>query len=127
MGDRRVGARHVVDGDGADVGIAVGTVWPGNGNPAAVQVLQKGGCLADLSGYGFVSKIAAGDRSVTQVDGKTYIVPVTFNGIGAIYDKATLTEIGGTEPKTWDDVLACARRPRTTARSCRPSATGPRG
>ncbi|MPY29846.1 extracellular solute-binding protein [Streptomyces adustus] len=82
------------------------TVWPGNGNPGALQVLQKGGYLADLSGYSFASKISDGDKSVTQVDGKTYIVPVTFNGIGAIYNKATLTEIGGTEPKTWDDVLA---------------------
>ncbi|GAA4810944.1 extracellular solute-binding protein [Streptomyces ziwulingensis] len=86
------------------------TVWPGNGNPAAVQVLHKGGYLADLSGYGFVSKIAEGDKSVTQVDGKTYIVPVTFNGIGAIYDKATLREIGGTEPKNWDDVLNLCER-----------------
>ncbi|CAL9394341.1 hypothetical protein SUDANB145_01331 [Streptomyces sp. enrichment culture] len=81
------------------------TVWPGNGNPAAVQVLQKAGYLADLSGYSFASDIADGDKSVTQVDGKTYIVPVTFNGIGAIYNKDTLKEIGGTEPKTWDDVL----------------------
>lgn len=81
------------------------TVWPGNGNPAAVKVLEEGGYLADLSDYGFVSKIAEGDKSVTQVDGKTYIVPVTFNGIGAIYNKETLKEIGGTEPKTWDDVL----------------------
>ncbi|WP_424921834.1 ABC transporter substrate-binding protein [Streptomyces sp. wa1] len=81
------------------------TVWPGNGNPGAVQVLQKGGYLTDLSDYKFTPKIADGDKSVTQVDGKTYIVPVTFNGIGAIYNKKTLQEIGGTEPKTWDDVL----------------------
>ncbi|MFF3500622.1 extracellular solute-binding protein [Streptomyces sp. NPDC003247] len=86
------------------------TVWPGNGNPAAVQVLQKGGYLADLSDYGFVSDIAEGDKSVTQVDGKTYIVPVTFNGIGAIYNKETLAEIGGTEPKTWDDVLDLCKK-----------------
>lgn len=86
------------------------TVWPGNGNPGALQVLQKGGYLADLSGYSFASQIADGDKSVTQVDGKTYIVPVPFNGIGAIYNKATLKEIGGTEPQTWDDVLALCTR-----------------
>lgn len=86
------------------------TVWPGNGNPAAVQVLQKAGYLADLSGYGFASKIAEGDRSVTQVGGKTYIVPVTFNGIGAIYNKKTLQDIGGTEPKTWTDVLGLCQK-----------------
>ncbi|MEU9638488.1 extracellular solute-binding protein [Streptomyces tendae] len=86
------------------------TVWPGNGNPAAVQVLQQGGYLADLSDYDFASDIADGDKSVTQVKGKTYIVPVTFNGIGAIYSKKTLQEIGGSEPKTWDDVLALCEK-----------------
>lgn len=86
------------------------TVWPGNGNPAAVQVLQKAGYLADLSGYGFASKITDGDKSVTQVGGKTYIVPVTFNGIGAIYNKKTLQDIGGTEPQTWDDVLSLCQK-----------------
>lgn len=86
------------------------TVWPGNGNPAALQVLQKAGYLTDLSDSSFASKIAAGDKSVTQVDGRTYIVPVTFNGIGAIYNKKTLTDIGGSEPKTWDDVLSLCEK-----------------
>jgi raffinose/stachyose/melibiose transport system substrate-binding protein len=81
------------------------TVWPGNGNPGALQVLQPAGYLADLSDLSFAGRIAEGDRSVTQVDGKTYLVPVTYSGIGAIYNTATLAEIGGTVPNTYSQLL----------------------
>lgn len=38
---------------------------------------------------------------------------MTFNGIGAIYDKETLQEIGGSEPRTWDDLIGlCGKAKR---------------
>jgi raffinose/stachyose/melibiose transport system substrate-binding protein len=80
--------------------------WPGNGNPGALQVLQPSGYLEDLSGQPWVSKIPAGIRSVTQVGGKTYIAPLSFVGIGALYNETTLKQVGLTPPTTWTGLLA---------------------
>lgn len=88
------------------------TVWPGNGNPAAMEVLHAAGYLADLSDLSFADRIAPGDREVTEVDGATYVVPVTFSGIGAIYRTETLAEIGGAEPRTFSELLRLCDRAR---------------
>ena len=88
------------------------TVWPGNGNPGALQVLQPAGYLADLSSASFVSAIPEASKPVTQVDGKTYIVPANYSGIGVIYTQKALDEIGGQEPKTWDELLALCGKAR---------------
>jgi raffinose/stachyose/melibiose transport system substrate-binding protein len=79
--------------------------WPGNGNPGAIAVLGPQGYLDDLSGRPWAARIPQGMRSVSQIDGKTYILPVTYTGIGAIYNKKTLADVGKTEPKTWSQVL----------------------
>ncbi|WP_017579910.1 ABC transporter substrate-binding protein [Nocardiopsis valliformis] len=89
----------------AGTGPDVFTVWPGNGNSAALQVLQPAGFLADLSDTEFAGRIAEGDRAVTDVDGATYLVPVTYAGIGVLYDTATLEEIGGEAPQTWNELI----------------------
>ncbi|WP_159942325.1 MULTISPECIES: ABC transporter substrate-binding protein [unclassified Nocardiopsis] len=81
------------------------TVWPGNGNPAALQLLAPGGFLADLSGAGFASRIPEGDRPVTEYEGSTYIVPVTYSGIGVIYGKEALAALGAEEPATWSELI----------------------
>ncbi|GLY88843.1 ABC transporter substrate-binding protein [Actinoallomurus iriomotensis] len=80
--------------------------WPGNGNAGAIDVLAPGGYLADLSGRSWTSQIPAGIKPVTQVNGKTYIVPLTFVGIGALYNKTALSEVGGRIPTTWTQTLA---------------------
>jgi len=80
--------------------------WPGNGNPGAMEVLVPGGYLADLSDQPWVSKIPQGIKPVTQVKGKTYVLPLSFSGIGAIYNKNALADVGAQPPKTWDQVLA---------------------
>ncbi|MFC4561340.1 extracellular solute-binding protein [Nocardiopsis mangrovi] len=94
----------------AGTGPDVFTVWPGNGNAAALQVLQPTGFLADLSDSDFAGRIADGDRAVTDVDGATYIVPVTYAGVGVLYDTAALAEIGGEIPRTWTELIdLCAQ------------------
>jgi raffinose/stachyose/melibiose transport system substrate-binding protein len=80
--------------------------WPGNGNPGAVDVLAPTGYLADLSGRSWTSRIPSGIKPVTQVNGKTYIVPLTFVGIGALYNKKALDEVGSKIPTTWTQTLA---------------------
>lgn len=84
-------------------------VWPGNGNPGALQVLQPYGYLMDLSDRPWAKQIPAGIAPVTQVAGKTYLLPMAFSGIGAIYNQTALREIGVTAPTTWTELLAyCA-------------------
>ncbi|HEU5028209.1 MAG TPA: extracellular solute-binding protein [Spirillospora sp.] len=80
--------------------------WPGNGNPGAIDVLAPTGYLADLSGRSWTSRIPSGIKPVTQVGGKTYIVPLTFVGIGALYNKKALDEVGAKIPATWTETLA---------------------
>jgi raffinose/stachyose/melibiose transport system substrate-binding protein len=79
--------------------------WPGNGNPGAIAVLAPQGYLEDLSAQPWVKQVPAGIRPVTQVAAKTYILPVTYTGIGAIYNKKALAEVAKPEPKTWSQVL----------------------
>ncbi|GII56005.1 ABC transporter substrate-binding protein [Planotetraspora thailandica] len=80
--------------------------WPGNGNPGAVEVLAPTGYLADLSGRSWTAQIPEGIKPLTQVGGKTYIVPMTFVGIGALYNKKAMDEIGAKPPTTWSELLA---------------------
>ncbi len=80
--------------------------WPGNGNPGALQVLQPSGYLEDLSSHPWAASIPAGIKSVTQVDGKTYIAPLTFVGIGALYNQTILQKVGLKPPTTWTELLS---------------------
>ncbi|GAA2110683.1 extracellular solute-binding protein [Actinomadura alba] len=80
--------------------------WPGNGNPAAIEVLAPTGYIADLSSRSWTARIPAGIKPVTQVGGKTYIVPMTFVGIGALYNEKAMDEVGAKAPTTWSELLA---------------------
>jgi raffinose/stachyose/melibiose transport system substrate-binding protein len=84
-------------------------VWPGDGNPMAMKVVQKAGMIADLSKQSFASKIPAAFKPLTTVGGKTYIAPVTFTGIGAEYNETAMKAAGLTAPTTWTGLLTfCA-------------------
>jgi len=84
-------------------------VWPGNGNPMAMKVIQQAGMLADLSKQSFVSKIPTAFQPLTNVGGKTYIAPITFTGIGAIYNETAMKAAGLTAPTTWTGLMSfCA-------------------
>jgi raffinose/stachyose/melibiose transport system substrate-binding protein len=81
------------------------TVWPGNGNPAALQLLAPSGYLADLGDAEFASRIPEGDRPVTEFEGVTHIVPVTYSGIGVIYSREALEGLGAEAPTTWSELI----------------------
>ncbi|CAM5712619.1 hypothetical protein SGLAM104S_00210 [Streptomyces glaucescens] len=42
---------------------------------------------------------------MTDVLGITYVVPMSFSAIGAIYSGRTWSEIGGSVPATWSELL----------------------
>ncbi|PDQ34439.1 MAG: hypothetical protein B5766_11565 [Candidatus Lumbricidophila eiseniae] len=81
------------------------TVFPGNGTPTAMEVLVPNGYLADLSGLALDKRIPQGMDSVTKVDGKRYVLPLSLGAIGGIYNDGALTALGVTAPKTWSEVL----------------------
>lgn len=80
-------------------------VWPGDGNPMATRVVAKGGFIEDLSNRSWANQFPAGIKPVTQYDGKTYSAPVTFTGIGAVYNMTAMKAAGLTPPQTWSQVL----------------------
>lgn len=85
-------------------------VWPGNGNPAAIQVLAPYGYLMDLSKQAFAKREPKGLKIVTHVDGKLYFVPPAYSGIGAIYNMNTLNQYGLKPPTTWNAVLSFCQK-----------------
>ncbi|MFP8883837.1 ABC transporter substrate-binding protein [Streptomyces mangrovi] len=94
--------RKLRAGEGPDVF----TVWPGSGNPASVTALEEDDLLEELSSRRFNLTMPMGVKPVTDVDGGTYAVPVTFSAIGAIYSQQALEAVGGTAPTTWTELLA---------------------
>jgi raffinose/stachyose/melibiose transport system substrate-binding protein len=79
--------------------------WGGDGNPMAMQVVQEAGLIADLSDYSFVKDVPPGFKSVTTVDGKTYIAPATTAFIGAAYNTQAMDKQGWKAPTTWSEML----------------------
>ncbi|MGI5423843.1 extracellular solute-binding protein [Streptomyces sp. CA-179760] len=85
------------------------SVWPGNGNAAATQVLAKPGYLLDLSDQPWVAKLPGAVRDMTEYEGKSYTALFGLNGIGAIYNNQAMEKAGLTPPDTWTDLLAFCR------------------
>jgi raffinose/stachyose/melibiose transport system substrate-binding protein len=81
------------------------TVWPGSGNPASVTALERDNLLEELALRRFNRTIPEGVRPVTDVLGVTYVVPMSFSAIGAIYSEHTLDEIDGSVPTTWSELI----------------------
>jgi raffinose/stachyose/melibiose transport system substrate-binding protein len=89
----------------AGTGPDVMFVWPGNGNPAALEVLHGAGYLEDITSLGFTDKVPETIRTVTQIDGKAFVAPISFSGIGAIYNTEAVQAAGLTPPTTWTQLL----------------------
>jgi raffinose/stachyose/melibiose transport system substrate-binding protein len=81
------------------------SVFPGNGTPTAMEVLQPAGYLADLSGLAFNDSVPSGLDSTTEVDGTRYIMPYALGAIGTIYNEQAVEAAGVTLPTTWTGVL----------------------
>lgn len=81
------------------------TVWAGGGNPGAIDVLQGAGYLADLSDRDWVGTVDPGTAETLQIDGGTYGLPSKLDAVGAIYNTATLDELGLEAPTTYTELL----------------------
>ncbi|MCU1441575.1 MAG: hypothetical protein JWP85_2572 [Rhodoglobus sp.] len=81
------------------------TVWPGNGNPGAMEVLAPTGYLLDLSTIDGLPALPEALDSVTKIDDKRYVFPMTVAGIGAVYNEQAVEEAGAKVPTTWSEVL----------------------
>lgn len=81
------------------------TVWPGNGNPGAMEVLVPNGYLKDLSDVKALAGLPKRLDNVTKVDGKRYILPMSIAGMGVIYNEQAVAEAKATIPTTWSEVL----------------------
>lgn len=79
--------------------------WPGDGNPMAMQVVQEAGLIEDLSSMSFATQLPSGVAAVTNVDDKTWIAPITYSGIGAVYNMTAMESAGLTVPTTWTSLL----------------------
>ncbi|WP_141576538.1 ABC transporter substrate-binding protein [Actinomadura sp. WMMA1423] len=90
--------------------------FPAKGNAGSVQLLAPAGYLEDLSGRSWPSKVPQDIKSVTQSGGKQYMLPVTFTGIGAVYNKKAFSEVKATEPTTWTQVLALCDKAKTAGK-----------
>lgn len=80
-------------------------IWPGDGNPLAMEVVAEAGYLQDLSDRPWATSVPEGIRPVVTQDGKTWIGSVTFSGIGAIYNQQAMESAGLTAPTTWTGLL----------------------
>ncbi len=66
--------------------------WAGDGNPMAMKVVQAAGLILDLSDRPWVKEIPDGLKPVTQIDGKTYIAPISFSVMAFVLYAAPMPE-----------------------------------
>lgn len=81
------------------------SAWPGNGTPGSMENLVPGGYLMDLTELELSDRIPSGFDSVTMVDGRRYVLPMSIGAIGAIYNEQAVEAVGATIPTTWSEVL----------------------
>lgn len=80
-------------------------VWPANGNPAALQQIAPGGFLEDLSSSEWASEYNDLLKSLTSVDGKTYLMAPAVTAFGPWYNQTAMDEAGLEAPSVWSDVI----------------------
>ena len=92
---------QLASGTGPDVFFT----WPGNGNAMALAQIGPAGFLADLSDRPWTEDIPPGYNTVTQLDGATYILPMTTTFIGTFYNEDVFEAQGVEPPTTWTGML----------------------
>lgn len=80
--------------------------WPGNGNPGAIDTLAPSGFLADLSSSSWGAQYSNLQKSVSQVNGKTYLATPTIAAFGQLFNMDTMKKYGFTPPTTYTQALA---------------------
>ncbi len=81
-------------------------MFPGQGNPIAVQTLAKNKYLADLSSEDWAKSFTSSKKEVMGTGGKVYLAANNYTIIPAIYNSSALSDVGEQAPKTFDDVLS---------------------
>lgn len=80
--------------------------FPGDGGPMTVGTQARQGNLLDLSDSPWASSIPPLWKGEMGLDGKTFAYPGAMQGLGAVYNKTLLDQLGLSVPTTYDQVLA---------------------
>lgn len=80
-------------------------VYPGHANTMSMQNIAEQGYLADLSDRPWVKRLPGSVSPMTQHKNKTYILPMGYDAIGALYNVGALKKVGASTPKTWSQLL----------------------
>ena len=91
-------------------------VWPGNGNAMALEQVGPAGYIADLSDQPWADDIPERYESVTQLDGKTMILPTTTTLIGAITNKQIMDDLALEAPGTWNELLSFCEKVKASGK-----------
>jgi raffinose/stachyose/melibiose transport system substrate-binding protein len=79
--------------------------WPN----ATWRTKVQEGYVMDLSGFSALNQIRDDAREYCKVDGKDYIIPISYNTMSVIYNKEIFARYGLTSPKTFAELVnACA-------------------
>jgi raffinose/stachyose/melibiose transport system substrate-binding protein len=81
------------------------TVFPGAGNPLAVQTLAKANYLEDLTSQSWTGNFGDASKKVMGADGKIFFGANNTTIIPAIYNDQALKALGTTAPTTYSKVL----------------------
>jgi raffinose/stachyose/melibiose transport system substrate-binding protein len=81
------------------------TVWPGNGNPLAVQQIAPAGFLQDLSDQPFTKSVPKAFHDVYLSNGKPYFFAPFISMIGAFTNLRVMEELKLSQPNTWSEFL----------------------
>jgi raffinose/stachyose/melibiose transport system substrate-binding protein len=81
------------------------TVFPGAGNPIAVQTLAKANYLEDLTAQSWTQNFGDASKKVMGTDGKVYFGANNTTIIPAIYNDQALNALGTTAPTSYSKVL----------------------
>ncbi|MFI7483354.1 ABC transporter substrate-binding protein [Kocuria sp. M1R5S2] len=90
-------------------------VWPGTGNPMTVDTVGGGGFVEDISDH--VGDLPEGIAKVMEVDGAAYGAPVSFSGIGAVYNTTAMEEAGLTAPTTRTELFEFCKAAQDAGKS----------
>jgi raffinose/stachyose/melibiose transport system substrate-binding protein len=91
-------------------------VWPGNGNAMALEQVGPAGFITDLSDEPWADDIPERYESVTQLNGKTMILPTTTTLIGAITGKQIMEDLNLEAPGTWDELLSFCEKVKASGK-----------
>jgi raffinose/stachyose/melibiose transport system substrate-binding protein len=83
--------------------------FPGDGGPMNVGTLARKNLILDISDSPWASQVPKLWQPEVQVDGKTYAYPGVLQGLGGLYNKTVMDQLGLRIPTTYDQVLQLCR------------------